>query len=271
LSDRNTPQPTVRIHATTQPPSTKAPTSRKTYLHRTYLSLLRSSPLTIIFQHNAVRAAEWAAIRRELNSLLTSIDASLPEKQPLASYIKITTTHVGILGPAVRVADSVSPDGTFWPHGTSVEASTVAKKSKRKHPLTPLLSGPLAVVTFPVLSPKHILVVMDMMFPVKRAPAKKSFDPVATVGLNKLLFLGARVQERPLGMGTAMEDTGVRWLAGLNSVEEMRGEIVALLQTVGGGEIVRNLESVAIGLGRTVEGRRLMLEEEAGGGPKSAE
>ncbi|KAF8425691.1 hypothetical protein EV426DRAFT_531522 [Tirmania nivea] len=254
-----------QVPSTTQPPSFKAATSQKTLLTRLYLSLLRSSPLVVIFQHNSMRATEWSAIRRELAGVLARVDAGLPEGLArLGRFIGIMTVDTELLGVAIRVADKSAPGGGLWTHGTSLEAAKAAKRSKRKHEMAPLLVGPLAVLTFPSLSPAHIAAAMDMMFPAKRGPAKKGFDVAATTGLQKCILLGARVRERPMGLGRAFDDEGIRWLSGLKTVEEMRGEIVALLQSVGGGEVVRALESVAISLGRTVEGRRRMLEEEGG-------
>lgn len=205
------------------------------------------------------------AIRRELAAVLAKVDAGLPEGEKLGRFIGITTVDTALLGVTMRIADRAAPGGKLWTHGTSPEAAARGKKLKRNYKLAPLLVGPLAVLTFPRLSPPHISAAMDMMFPVKRGPAKKGFDPAATAGLQKCFLLGARVQERPVGMQRALDDGGIRWLSGLKTVEEMRGEIVSLLQTVGGGELVRALESVAISLGRTVEGRRMILEEEARG------
>jgi len=202
--------------------------------------------------------------------VLAKVDAGLPEEEKLGKFIGIMTVNTELLGVAMRIADTPAPGGKLWTHGTSLEAADGGKRLKRKHHLASLLVGPLAVLTFPRLSPVHIAAAMDMLFPVRRGPAKKGFDPAATAGLQKCILLGARVQERPVGTGRALNDEGIRWLSGLKSVDEMRGEIVALLQSVGGGEVVRALESVAISLGRTVEGRRRLLEEEAGG-PKEEE
>ncbi|KAF8437412.1 hypothetical protein BGX38DRAFT_1145167 [Terfezia claveryi] len=253
------------IHSPTQPPSFKSATSTKTLLTRLYLSLLRSSPLTILFQPNSMRATEWMAIRRELAAVLAKVDAGLPEGEKLGRFIGIMSVDTGLLGVTMRIADRAAPGGKLWTHGTSPEAAKRGKKLKNSYKLAPLLVGPLAVLTFPRLSPPHISAAMDMLFPVRRGPAKKGFDPAAASGLQKCILLGARVQERPVGTGKALNDEGIRWLSGLKTVDEMRGEIVSLLQTVGGGELVRVLESVAISLGRTVEGRRRILEEEAGG------
>ena len=213
-----------------------------------------------------MRAIEWVAIRRELANVLAKVDAGLPEGEgKYGKYIALTAVNTELLGVAVRIADIPAPGGVLWSHGTSVEAAEMARKRKGKHELGPLLAGPLGVLTFPALSPKHIAAAMDMLFPLKRGAAKKGFDPAATAGLQKCILLGARVQERPAGARRALDNEGIRWLSGLKTVDEMRGEIVGLLQSVGGGEVVRVLESMAISLGRTVEGRRRMLEEEAGG------
>jgi len=212
-----------------------------------------------------MKATEWMAIRRELATVLAKVDAGTPEgESKLGRFIGITTVNTALFGVAMRIADIPAPGGKLWAHGTSPEAAEAGRKFKRRHGLAPLFVGPLAVLTFPQLAPRYINAAMEMIFPAKKGPSKKGFDPAATAGLQKCILLGARVQERSVGKGRALDGEGIRWLSGLRTVDEMRGEIVALLQGVGGGELVRALESVAISLGRTVEGRRRMLEEEAG-------
>lgn len=173
---------------------------------------------------------------------------------------------------ALRIADTRGPDGGLWSYSTSPEAAAGGKKLKNKksYQLTPLLCGPLGCVTFPALSPAHIEAAMGVLFPVKRGLQRKGFDPAAASGLAKCTLLGARVRERTTGRRKVLDDQEIRGLGKLSSIEEMRGQLVGMLQSVGGGEVVRALESVAIGLGRTVEGWRKMKEEEAGG-PKEEE
>ena len=235
----------------------------KTLLSRLYLSLLRSSPLTVIFQHNSVRAVEWIAIRRELANILRKVDTVFPEAKPLAPHISISIVYTNVLAVTMRIADKPPPGGGLWTHGTSVEATGGTEKSK--HQLVPLLSGPVALLTFPEIAPAHITAAMNLLFPATRTAPKKGFDPLATAGLAKLILLAARVQERPVGMPRLLDGGGIRMLGDLKSIDEMRGEMLAMLQSMGGGEIVRALESMGISLGRTVEARRRMLEEEAGG------
>ncbi|KAF8456072.1 hypothetical protein BDZ91DRAFT_745974 [Kalaharituber pfeilii] len=262
----------VKTYPSTQPPSYKAPTSLKTLLQRLYLSLLRSSPLTIVFQHSSVRPVEWIALRRELGLVLNKVDAGLPPgSTALAPFIKINVVDTALFGVAVRIADQPAPGDKLWAYGASREAYRATISLKKKHPLAPLLIGPLALLTFPALSPPHITAALDLLFPVKKVAQKKGFDPLAMTALQKIILLGARVQERVIASPRVLDDAGIRYLCDLKSVDELRGEMVALLTSVGGGEIVRTLESVPINLGRTIEGRRKMLEEAGRGGKVEGE
>ena len=256
----------TRSHPPTQPPSYKSPASTKTLLLRVYLSLLRSSPVTLIFQHNAVTAAEWGAIRRELSLVMAKVDVGLPEdsQAKIGQYVRVNAVHTAIFGVAVRIADKRSPEGDLWSHGTGVEAAEASRRVKTKHKFTPLMVGPLGIVTFPILSVPHVEAAVNMLFPAKLV-TKKGSDPAATAGLAKCILLGARVREKLLGQRKVMDNDGIKWLCGLRSVDELRAEIVSLLQSIGGSELVAVLQGAAVSLGRTVEARRKMLEEPSAG------
>ena len=222
--------------------------------------------MTLIFQHNAVTAAEWSAIRRELALVMAKVDAGLPEgnQTKIGQYVRVNAVHTAIFGVAVRIADKRPPEGELWSHGTSVEAAQASRNIKTKHKFSPLVVGPLGIVTFPSVSIPHVEAAVNMLFPVK-VVSKKGFDPAATAGLAKLILLGARVREKLLGQRKLMDSDGIKWLCGLRPVEEMRAEIVALLHRIGGSDLVAVLQGATVSLGRTVEARRRMLEEASGG------
>ncbi|TGZ83348.1 hypothetical protein EX30DRAFT_287280, partial [Ascodesmis nigricans] len=235
----------------TQPPSYRAAASRKTQLHRHYLSLLRSTPLMLLFQHNNVRATEWVALRRELSTQLAKLGLT---DDPITPHIKVTILRNGVFDAAVKIADHFDKKDDPL-HATSKKA--YFKTYKRSHKLKALLSGPIGCVTFPDVSPEHLKVVMDLMFPAGKP--MKGLDPAARQGLDKLILMAARVDGHVAGkMGKAevMDRSKIAWVSALPGYEGLRSQIVAVLQTMGGGDLVRNLESIPVGVVRTLDGHR---------------
>ncbi|PQE25958.1 hypothetical protein CJF30_00000666 [Rutstroemia sp. NJR-2017a BBW] len=275
--------PPIARFPSTQPPSYKPPTFRKTQLLRQYASLLRSTPLMLLFQHNNLKAMEFVAIRRELSKALQKVDeARAAEGQPnlnLANSIKLEIVQTGLLAAALRVVEYYKPDQQVkmtdptdpaTPSSvtlpiTNAAHDAVAKKSKA-HPLSPLLAGPLVALTFPGVSPQHLkaaLTILAPSAPLFPAPKKRTnpgwHDPAVQSGLQKLVLLGARVE------GKAFDIDGTKWVGSIEGgLDGLRGQLVAMLQGIGGG-ITNTLESASKSLYFTVEGRRTMLEDEAKG------
>lgn len=204
----------------------------------------------LLFQHNNLRATEWAALRRELSIHLGKLGA----EDPVTPHVKITILRNGIFDAAVRVADHFDANNQPY-HGTSKQAHW--KTQKRKHALSALMSGPLACVTFPEVSPQHLKVVMDIMFPDGKP--MKGLDPLARQGLEKLILMAARVDGHAAGrIGNAeiMDRAKIQWVSALPGYDALRGQLVAVLQSMGGGELVRTLESIPVNVVRTLDGHR---------------
>ncbi|KAI4123700.1 MAG: hypothetical protein LQ338_005141 [Usnochroma carphineum] len=299
--------PPLARYPPTKPPSHRPPEFRKSQLHRQYTSLLRSTPLMLLFQHNNLKATEWMAVRRELASALQQAhdQASLGDnpQQPIPSQsIKLQIIQSRIFSAALRVVEYWDPSpsspsqGTPSPSSDPLDPSTQSSVSnipnappdpadpalthalsrtahkavlsrKKSHPLTPLLSGPLAILTFPTVSPAHLKTALSILAPRAPgfpAPARRVnpgyHDPVTQAGLQKLLLLGAWVE------GSVFDMEGTRWVGGIEGgLEGLRGQLVGMLQGVGAG-VTGTLEGVGRGLWFTVEGRRRVLEEEEGKG-----
>ncbi|CAF9935478.1 MAG: hypothetical protein HETSPECPRED_009801 [Heterodermia speciosa] len=284
----DSPPPTMR-YPPTQPPSHRPPEYRKSQLHRQYTSLLRSTPLILIFQHNNLKSSEWVAIRRELTSALRKTDeqqalsSPLNFTPPLSESIKLQIITTSIFASALLVADYFKPATTnttsplsppsqldkteqneeTYTHGLSRTAYTTTHPRKYTHPLRPLLHGPLALLTFPTISPTHLstaLRILAPQAPTFPAPSRRAnpgyHDLTTQAGLQKLMLLGARVE------GEVFDGEGVRWVGGLEGgMEGLRGRLVGLLGGVGVG-LTGALEGVGRGLWGVVEGRRGMLEQE---------
>ncbi|TVY39532.1 54S ribosomal protein L11, mitochondrial [Lachnellula occidentalis] len=276
-----------------QPPSYKPPEFRKSQLLRQYASLLRSTPLMLLFQHNNLKSNEWSAVRRELSLALQKVDearvaAGFPAEQ-LEEGIKLQIIQTGIFSSALKIVEFYKPEtspSTLDPTDPSTPSSaaipvfkadgsdlthTLSKAAhdataKKSHTLGPLLSGPLAVLTFPTVSPLHLKAALSILSPSPPqfpAPTRRAnpgwHDPPVQSGMQKLLLLGARVE------GKVFDVEGTKWVGGIDGgLAGLQGQLVAMLQSVGAG-VTNTLESAGKSLYFTVEGRRIMLEDEEKG------
>lgn len=275
-------------HSHIQPPSHRDPTHRKSQLLRSYVSLLQTTPLIILFQHNNLKAIEWASIRRELANALQKVDdtRSNPDTNPpISDSIKLTVIRTNIFEPALRINEYYKPSVTgnktnavatepqgledekldpALTHALSRNAYIHAKQHMNEHPLTPLLTGPLAALTFPLVSPQHVkaaLSILSPKSPLFPAPTRRASPgyhelPVQD-GLKKLLLLGARID------GEVFDIEGTRWVGSIDGgMDGLRAQLVAMLQGVGAG-VTTTLETASRNLWFTMEGRRQQLEDEA--------
>lgn len=142
---------------------------------------------------------------------------------------------------------------------------------KTSHAFAPLLAGPVVLLTFPTVSPQHLkaaLTVLSPSAPNFPAPTRRAnpgwHDNAVQTGLQKLMLLGARVE------GKVFDVEGARWVGSIGGgLDGLRAQLVQMLQSVGGG-VTNTLESAGKSLFFTVEGRRMMLEEEEKG-PEATE
>ena len=291
--------PTVSRYSSVQPPSHRSPAYHKSQLLRSYVSLLQTTPLIILFQYNNLRAKEWVGIRRELVKALRKTDETLlaadASAQPLAEFIKLEVIRTNIFEPALRITEHFRPDRTTedrtpaaleseiddprLTHVLSRAAYNAAKDpSNAVNPLTPLLSGPICLLTLPTVSPQHLRTALTILSPMKPnfpAPTRRAnpdyWDPPVQDGIKKLMLLGARVE------GQIFDMEGTRWVGSIEGgLQGLQAELVHILQSFGIG-LASTLDMASTGLGQrlagtlegtgknlwfTVEGRRAMLEEE---------
>jgi large subunit ribosomal protein L10 len=244
----------------------------------------------IFFQHNNLTAAEWIPIRRELRSALARTDAAMPDREALADSIKLQVIQTRMFEPALRIAEYYDPTSTIstptqetatgaakrlsdlrkdpsLTHALSTRAYEAASSNRAKHPLTQLLQGSIAILTFPTVTPQHLATALSILAPQKPAfppPTRRQaplwHDPTVQDGLKKLLLLGARVEDR------AMDHEGVRWIGGIEGgLDGLRAQLVMALQSAGIG-LAGALEGQGKNLWMTMESRRQDMEEKAGGG-----
>lgn len=260
----------------------------------------------LVFQHNNLKATEWAGIRRELVAALNKVDEELARNgnQEFASIgAKFQVVQTGIFASALRVVEFWNPNFDLDPpvrhptdpqtvssapvtdakgsgkedilqHGLSKMAHHISKKNSKsmKHGLEPLLSGPIALLTLPTVSPQHLKAALSILapssdFPAPKRRARPSYhEPAVQNGLQKLMLLGARIE------GKAFDLEGAKWVGSIDGgLEGLRAQMVAMLQGTGAA-ITNSLEAATKSLYLTVEGRRMMLEdqekESAGGKPE---
>jgi ribosomal protein L10 len=255
--------------------------------------LLRTTPLVIFFQHNNLKSAEWAGIRRELAAALRKLDSQLeaqgtgPEDR-IGEYVKLQVIKTGMFEPALRITEYFNPgdlppepvgglpgigseqDDPALTHALSKAAYLAAQQHKNQHTLTPLLTGSVAILTFPVVSPQYIKTAFSIVspqagtFPAPTRRANPSYhEPAVQDGLKKLMLLGARID------GQVFDQEGTRWVGSIDGgIDGLRAQLVAMLQGFGAG-VTSTLESASRSLWFTMESRRNMLEEE--GKPKEPE
>lgn len=261
--------PEIRLHSATQPPSYKPAQFRKTQLLRQYASLLHSTPLTLLFQHNNLKAVEWVGLRRELVKALDKVDkANVVDgisSENLAAGTKLQIVQTGIFAAALNVVEfyKSAEGGGKLEHVLSTAAHEAVVDKRRTHELAPLLSGPLVLLTFPKVSPEHMKAALSVLAPSPefKAPTRKAnpgwHEMAVQNGVSKLLFLGARVE------GKVFDVDGAKWVGSISGgIDGLRAQLVYMLQGVG-ASVTNTLESASKSLYLTVEGRRTMLEDES--------
>ncbi|KAK0926066.1 hypothetical protein LTR57_004315 [Friedmanniomyces endolithicus] len=217
-------------------------------------SALPAHPTTIpqTARHNNLKATEWSGIRRELSIALRKIDDELAKegKEVVGAGVKLQIVRTGILASALNVVEfwepkydaegqvapssnlstdtsamvqDAPPDDAVEPiytHGLSRLAWSIASRNAKAtqqpaNDLTPLLSGPLALLTFPTTSPQHLAAALSILAPTKEFPAPKRkvnaayHEKPVQDGIAKLMLLGARVE------GRVMDMAGARWVGGI--------------------------------------------------------
>ena len=232
------------------------------------------------------------SIRRELTIALQRCDEET--QTSLSQGIKIQVIQSRIFEVALRLVDYYNPpspaspphpsdpttqssndtisnvtpnaEDPLYTHSLSTHAHDAVLHMKGKHPLAPLLAGPLALVTFSEISPQHLKTILQVLAPDRPggfpAPTRRIlpgyYDPPVQNGVQKLMLLGAKVE------GKVFDQNAVKWVGGLPGIDGLRAQLLALLGAAG-GSLVQTLEGASKSLWMTMESRRSVLEEEQNG------
>ncbi|KAB5535178.1 hypothetical protein GE09DRAFT_1142841 [Coniochaeta sp. 2T2.1] len=268
----------------TKPPTARPPEVRKAQLLRTYTSLLRSTPLILVFQHNNLTAQEWAAVRRELRLALAAVPQANDQDALVTADVKMQIIRTRIFDVALKIVEFFDPSSVPAVKGGSNkdrvynhDLSKAAYKAVKSVPedsealaespygqLSPLMVGPLAILTFPAVSPAHLAAALSILSPhapAFPAPSRRKnpgyYEPTVQNALQKLLLVGGRIE------GKVFDVEGVRWVGGIDGgLDSLRAQLVYLLQSAGLG-LTSALEGAGKSLWLTMESRRSVLEEES--------
>jgi large subunit ribosomal protein L10 len=228
------------------------------------------------------------AIRRELAWALRKADEELSKEDlettsSTSDAVRLQIVKTGIFGAALRVVEFWNPETTSnghrddqrteesdpsepnFTHSLSRRAYHAAANKRLRHELEPILTGPLAVVSFPSVAPHHLKAVLSILAPNSDFPAPKRksrptyHEPAVQSGLSKLLLLAARIESE------VFDEAGIRWVGGIQGgIDGLRAQLVAMLQGVG-ANITNTLEAAGRSVYFTMEGRKTMLEDEQKG------
>ncbi|KAF3918446.1 hypothetical protein ABW21_db0202212 [Orbilia brochopaga] len=270
----------VTHSATNVPPGSDLPPSHRPYnsrgnlLHRSYISLLRATPLLVIFQHNNSRATELVSIRRELRTAMANVDAMVaasrpppvpredgtvrPQPRPVGEQVKMTVMNTAVLKAALRSAEFLSKDAEVR-SSSSPEAYDLTLQYTDVHPLSTVLIGPTGVIQFPEVSPPHLLGVLNLLFPEKFT-FRKGTDPGFISGVQKLVLLGAKVDK--IG-GATIDTDALKHITTLGDLTTLQGQLLGVMQSAG-GSLISMIQSPARGLWFVMDGRRKMLDPNHG-------
>jgi len=248
----------------------------------------------LIFQHNNLTAVEWAAIRRELRVALAEVPVG-SDGVDVSPRIGIQVIRTRIFDVALKIIEFFDPSKvqptlattltgkkvkTVYNHDLSEAAykaiktadkAGLAESNSDYAQLAPLMVGPLAVLTFPTVSPAHLAAALKILSPSPPAfpppPKKKSpgyYDPIAQNGLHKLLLVGGRIE------GKVFDVDGVQWVGGIEGgLDSLRAQLMHMLQSAGLG-LTTALEGASKSLWLTMESRRSVLEEAEKGPEETA-
>lgn len=157
------------------------------------------------------------------------------ESTSYSSRIKLQVVRKGILASALKVVEYFNTQGLQDVQYLSREAWEAPRKAMARHGFESLITGPIALLTIPSLSPAHLKAALAILSPSPAFPAPRRrvnpayHEPDVQSGLAKLLLLGARVD------GNTFDIDNVRWLGGIEGgLEGLRARLVSMLQSVAG-------------------------------------
>ena len=270
ISSRSVSTRSRTPHDPSSSASARIYTPRKEFLYKSYVDLLDKSQAVILFQPNNLSSAELGKIRRAIKGVpvtkgmlgqdddqgagsdATSPASAASEANSTAAAATFTIARTGLLASVIR---SLPAEST--PTSTSSQ-------------LASLLSGPVALLTVPSLSPPYLKSLFTSMNkslgyrPPPQTPASTAAGTHATSP--RLVLLGALLEKDRLYSAPEV----VHLVQTLPELDQLRAQLVGLLemparqligvtQQAGGGGLVRTLMGLEQGLKEGTDG----VEEKA--------
>lgn len=217
--------------APTSSSSSRTFPDKKAFLYEKYLRLLRDSPMVLVLQHNNLSVADFSKLRADLAAI------KLPEGE--AARASLTVVRAGLIKAVTRELSADNP--------------AMAQ-------LQPALSGPIALLTCPHLTPAYLSALFNVVdralgHAPPRAPAAGQSFPAVAVANPRLVPLAAVLEGNRLLPVPQTRDVGR-----IGSLDQLRAQIVGLLSAP--GQQLAGVLSQASGsqLALTLEGRKRDLE-----------
>lgn len=247
-------------------------------------------PLILLIQHHNMRSVEWTSLRRELVHALRKVDEDIAaqgrREPPLADVIKLQIVQTNMFEAALRVVEHFRPQqrkqhlqtaiantakdepitsagDPRLTHDLSRTAYNAVRGMRGRTELSTLLTGSVATVSFPVVSPEHLKATLSILapkaplFPAPKRKVRPGYHELSTQeGLRKLMLLGARVE------GKVFDDEETRSVGTIEGgLPGLRAQLVSTLQGVG-ASLTGTLEGAGKSLYFTMESRKQAMEEE---------
>lgn len=201
----------------------KASDSRKTYLIDMYTNMWRENSIVLLAHHNNLISTENESIRKQIKKI--------DEKNGGNNGIQFRKLKGSIFKYFLRASEHQDP--------ASKAAYRMTKRRKIRHPLENLLKGPTAAITIKDLNPKMV----------------KEISKFLSTQKEKLFVIGGKVGDEYM----TLQD--IDNFKALQSLPELRAELVGLLTLASGGSLVRTLEASGNSIAMTLESRKNELEK----------
>ena len=254
--------------------------ARKAFLHAYYSHLLSTSELVLLFSHANLTVAELNKVRRALAKLPpppsgAGAGEGKQEGEGEGEKATLTITRTGLLSalfPRIPASDATpSPSSSSSPSASASATTTLPPHPRPHHlhpdlpSLQPYLTGPTALLTSPSLSPPYLAKVLQTITRTLKS-LEREFPPTVPADVQAAkqprLTLVAGIMEK----NRLLDVKGVEDVGKLPSLDQLRDQLVGLLEMpqrqlvgvltqAGGGGLVRTLQGLEEGLRKEAEGQ----------------
>lgn len=226
-------------------------TPRKEFLYRSYLDLLDKNQAVILFQPNNLSSAELGKIRRAVKSV--PVTKNMSEQYEATEGEEDVTTQVAATFTVARTGLLSSVIRSLPP--SSISAGTTSQ-------LASLLSGPVALLTVPTLSPPYLKSLFASMNK-SLAFRPPTINPAGTHPTSsRLVLLGALLEKTTLLSAPEV----VQLVQTVPELDQLRAQLVGLLEMPARQLLGVSQQAGGGGLVRTLMGLEEGLKEKEGGG-----